>query len=55
MREPESLANMRLKQDPMLSDVAKQHAEEALLTNRVREHVRALQSWIVKMQKADVE
>ena len=55
MREPESLAKMELKENPVLSDVAKQHAEEALLTNRVREHVRALQSWIVKMQKADAE
>jgi hypothetical protein len=55
MREPESLAKMELKQNPVLSDVAKQHAEEALLTNRVREHVLALQDWIVKMQKTDAE
>ena len=55
MREPESLAQTRLKEKPVLSDVAAQHAEEAKISHRLREHVLGLQDWIRRMQKADGE
>ena len=55
MREPESLAQTRLKENPVLSDVAAQHAEEAKISHRLREHVIGLQDWIRRMQKADGE
>lgn len=55
MREPESLAQTRLKEKPVLSDVVAQHAEEAKISHRLREHVLGLQDWIRRMQTVDGE
>ena len=50
MREPQTLVDNVLKDDPVLSDVATQHAEETTVFYEVREQLLSLQSWIRRMQ-----
>ena len=53
MKTPADLKNLKLKNNPVLSDVEAQHAKEALLTHQIREQVLGLQDWIRRMQAAD--
>ncbi len=53
MREPADLKKEKLKDNPLPSDVAEQHAKEATLTHEIREQLLGLQAWIRRMQKAE--
>ena len=53
MKTPADLKSLKLKDNPVLSDVEAQHAKEALLSHQIREQVLGLQDWIRRMQAAD--
>ena len=53
MREPARLSDIPLKENPLLSDVAEQHAREATLFHAVRAQLIALQDWVRRTAAAD--
>ena len=48
MEKPAGIASQRLEKGAKLSDVARQHAEEATYTKRLEEKLNALQEWVKK-------
>lgn len=52
MREPAKLSDIPLKEKPLLSDVAEQHAREATMFYTVRAQLVELQDWVRRMAAA---